>query len=225
MKAMRIVIPVAVVLAITGCSGEDAAENLIEQQIESESGEDVDIDFDDGGISIQTEDGGISIETDDEGNVSIQTEDGEMSIDSDGNQTVIQTDDGEMSIDSDDGETVIQSEDGETVIGSSTGELPDDFPSEIPMPGDLAIEYTQSMSGADGQTFLIGGTSNGAYEDVSGAYIAALEAAGFSQQQLITTPDGNFFSYDNGTWNLGGSVSVDDGATAFVMTVTPSAGG
>ena len=65
---MRILIPFAVVLGITGCSSEDAAEKLIERQIESESGEDVDIDFDDGDISIQTEDGGISIETDEEGN-------------------------------------------------------------------------------------------------------------------------------------------------------------
>lgn len=224
MKSMRILIPVAVVLGITGCGGDDLAENVLEQQIESESGEDVDIDFDDGDISIQTEDGGISIETDDEGNISIQTEDGEMSIDSDGDQTVIQSDDGEMSIDSEDGEMVIQSEDGETIIGSSTGELPDDFPSEVPVPDDLAIEYTQSMSGAGGQTFLIGGTSSGAYGDVSDEYIAALEAAGFSQQQLITTPDGNVFFYDNGTWNVQGSASVDDGTTAFAMTVTPSMG-
>ena len=38
-------------------------------------------------------------------------------------------------------------------------------------------------------------------------YLAVLEASGFTQQQLITTPDGSFFAYDNGTWTVGGSIS------------------
>jgi hypothetical protein len=167
----------------------------------------------------------MSIETDDDGNISIQTEDGEMSIDSDGNQTVIQTEDGEMSIDSDGDQTVIQSDDGTTIIGSSTGELPDNFPDEVPVPSSVVFEYTQAMSSPDGQMFVVGGTSSSSHEDVSAEYIAALEAAGFSQEQLLTTPEGSFFAYDNGTWAVGGSASDDDGATAFAMTVTPSSGG
>ena len=57
-------------------------------------------------------------------------------------------------------------------------------------------------------------------------YLAALEATGFSQQQLTTTPDGSFFLYDNGTWTVSGSAADDnDGGTGLAITVTPSSGG
>ena len=149
---------------------------MLERQIESGSGEDVDIDFDDGDISIQTEDGEFSIETDEDGNVSIQSGDGQMSIDSDGDQTVIESDD------------------GSTIISSSGSELPDEFPDDVPMPIGIALEYTQAMSTPEGETFVVGGTVDGDHGDVIDQYVAALEAAGFTQQQLTTTPDGSFFA-------------------------------
>jgi hypothetical protein len=205
----RTVLFLSVVALVTaGCSGDKLAENVLERQIESESGGDVDIDFDDGDISIQTEDGKFSIETDEDGNISIES------------------DDGQMSIDSDDGETVIESEDGTMVIGSSGGELPDDFPDDLPLPDDVSFDFNQTMSDPGGQTFIVGGNIDGDLGDVLDQYIAALEAAGYSQQQLMTTPDGSFFGYDNGTWTVGGSTSDNfEGGTAFVMTVTPSSGG
>ena len=222
MRFRWMIVPAAAALVHAGCSGEDLAESVIERQIESESGEDVDIDFEDGEISIQTEDGEIVMQSED-GEISIQTEDGEIVMQSDGDQTVIQSDDGEIVMQSDGDETTFQSEDGEVVIGSSTGELPDDFPSEIPLPDGLAIEYTQSMSMDEGQSFIVGGNVGGDIGDVMDEYVTSLEAAGFTQLQLTTMPEGGFFAYDNGTWGVGGSVGEGaDGAAAFVITVTPA---
>jgi hypothetical protein len=204
MKSRWLMIPTAAVLVLTSCSGEDVAESVIERQIESGSDGDVDVDIDDGEISIQTEDG-------------------EVVMRSDGDQTIIQTEDGEVVMESDGEQTVIQSEDGEMIIGSSSGDLPDDFPPEIPMPDDIAIEYTQSMSLEEGQSFVLGGEVDGDVADVLDDYVAALESAGFTQLQLTTMPDGGFFAYDNGTWAVGGSVGEgSEGGAAFVITVTPA---
>ena len=205
MKASMSVAVVAGVL-LTGCSGEGIAEKAIENQIESESGEDVDVDLDNG-------------------NFSIQTEDGEFSVQSDGDQTIIQTEDGDVVMQSEDGQTIIQSDDG-TLIGSASGDLPDDFPGDLPLPDGAVFEYTQQMTTPEGQTFILGGSVPGSHGDVLDAYVAALEAAGFTQQQLTTTPDGGYYAYDNGTWTIGGTASEgDDGMTALAITVTPSSGG
>ena len=221
MKSQWLMIPAVTVLVLSSCSGEDLAESVIERQIESESGDDVDVDIDDGEISIQTEDGEVVMQSDD-GEISIQTEDGEFVMQSDGDQTVIQTEDGEVVMQSDGDQTVIQSDDGTMVIGSSGGDLPDDFPPEVPMPDSLALEYTQSMSLPEGQSFVVGGNVDGDVADVLAAYVAALESAGFTQLQLMTTPDGGFFAYDNGTWAVGGSIGEGSDGAAFVITVAPA---
>ena len=83
-------------LALAACSGEDLAERVVENRLEAETGEDVDIDFDDGDFSVRTEDGEITFDADEDGNVSISGS----------------SEDGEFSIESEDGETVIESEDG-----------------------------------------------------------------------------------------------------------------
>ena len=203
MKSQWLMIPAATVLVLSSCSGEDLAESVIERQIESESGDDVDVDIDDGEISIQTEDGKVVMQ-------------------SDGDQTVIRTEDGEVVMQSDGDETVIQSDDGTMIIGSSGGDLPDDFPPEVPVPDGLAPEYTQSMSLPEGQSFVVGGNVDGDVADVLAAYVVTLESAGFTQLQLTTMPDGGFFAYDNGTWAVGGSVSEGTAGAAFVITVTPA---
>ncbi len=203
---MKVTMSVAVLatVVLTGCSGESIAEKAIENQIESESGEDVDIDLDGGDFSIQTEDG-------------------EFSIQSDGDQAIIQTEDGEVVFQSDGEQTIIQSDDGNTVIGSASGDLPDDFPNEVPIPDGAVFEYTQQMTTPEGQNFIVGGSVEGSPGEALSNYVAALEAAGFEQQQLTTTPDGGFFAYQSGNWITSGTMSTgNDGMTAFGMTVVPS---
>ena len=191
----------------TGCSGEDLAEKVIEDRIEAESGEDVDIDFDDGDFSIQTEDGEFSVDIDeDDGNISISGV-GE---------------DGDFSIQSEDGETVIESEDGSAVM-SSSGDLPDGFPGAVPMPDDLTIQLSQAIDTQDGTVFSISGEISGSPSEVTDDYIGRLEAAGFSQMQLTTTPDAGFFVYQNDEYDVGGSVAAggDDGTSFISINVSP----
>jgi hypothetical protein len=95
---------VGLVLIGTGCSGEKLAEKIAENRIEAEGGGDVDIDFDDGDVSIKT---------DDDGNVSI------LGSGQDG--------DGNIRIDSENGETVVEGDDG-TAVFSQSGDLPDASP-------------------------------------------------------------------------------------------------
>lgn len=75
MKNMKtLVLAVAVVVAVTACgsddgsdgSSDDAAEALIEQIIEQAGDGDVDIDTDDGQITLTDEDGSFEISTDDD---------------------------------------------------------------------------------------------------------------------------------------------------------------
>ncbi len=66
-----------------GCLGQKIAERVteevIEKAIESEGGGDVEIDLDDGKITIQGDDGEVNISADDE-TIEIQSDDGEVTI-------------------------------------------------------------------------------------------------------------------------------------------------
>ncbi len=203
-------LPVAAAVALAGCGGEDIAENIIEDRIEAESGEDVDIDFDDGDVSFRTEDGEIRIDVDEDG-------DGSISISG-------SSDDGDISIQSEDGETIIQSDDGTTIIGSESGELPEGFPGEVPLPDGFTIDYSQATTTPDGQAFFVGGQAPGDPAAVTDDYVAARTDAGFEQAQVTTMPDGSFFAFDAGEFQIGGSISEgpDADTSDVVINVTPS---
>lgn len=203
---------VGLALVATACSGEDIAEriaeNQIEKQIEAEGGGDVDIDLDSGNFSVKTEDGEFSIQTDGDGNVSIQGggEDG----------------DGSFTIESEDGETVVESDDG-TAVFTQGGELPEGFPSEIPVPNDFVVIYAQSASSDEGQGFSVAGTSSVPVADVTADTQAALDAAGYEQQQVTTTPDGSLLVYSGPSYDVMVAIGTgSDGETSVTMTVTPS---
>lgn len=203
---------VSVALAVVaGCSGEDIAESIIEQGLEREGGGDVDVDLDlhDGGISIETEEGEISIETDEDGNVVIEGE-GE---------------DGDVSIRSEDGETVIESDDGTMVIEQGGAGLPEGFPSDVPLPDALTVQISQSSSMDGRESWFVGGEVDAESGEVLGDLVAALESAGFGRQMLTETPEGAIFSYDDGTWQVAGTVGSDGSGTAIALTVGPSSSG
>ncbi|MBT3320044.1 MAG: hypothetical protein HN389_09815 [Clostridia bacterium] len=72
MKKILFVLLIALlVMGLIACANarEKAAENLIEEMIEKESGEKIDIDIDDGGdsITMETEEGEMTIEGDEDG--------------------------------------------------------------------------------------------------------------------------------------------------------------
>lgn len=202
----RLTVVAAAVLAVAaGCSSEDIAERAIERQLENEAGQDVDIDLDDGNIRIETEDGTIEMNSDGDGNISIEGGDGNVSIDSE------------------DGVTVIESDDGTATISQGAG-VPDDFPESVPLPEGFTPEFSQSLSSADGDGWVLGGEIEGSPAEVGEAYAAALEAAGFERLQLTETTDAWLFTYDDGTYTVNGmaGAGTDGDATYFNVTVAES---
>lgn len=227
--AAVLAVPVAAAAA-AGCGGgEKLTESFIEDRIESESGQDVDLDFDlDGGnFSIQTPDGELNIQTDADGNVLIEggDESGDFSIRSDEEGNVsVEGPDGEtqdFSIQSDSDGMVIESDEGTAVIGSGS-EVPADFPGAVPLPDGMELQYSQSMTAEGTTTFLLSGVVGAAPSDVLAAYAATLEGAGFAQQQLTTTPDGGFFAYADDAWSVSGAMGADGDAGGTSVTITVS---
>ena len=70
-KILFVLVIVVMTVGLVACMGarENAVENMIENMIERESGEKVDIDFDDGGdgVTIKTEEGEVTVQDDDSG--------------------------------------------------------------------------------------------------------------------------------------------------------------
>jgi hypothetical protein len=200
---------VMLVMAATSCSGQDLAESIVENRIESESGEDVDIEFGDDGLSIQTEDGEFSLDIDQDG---------------DGNVSVTGSDEeGEFTIEAEDGEMTIESEEGSSTF-SSSGDMPEGFPSDVPLPDDFNVQFSQVADTPEGQSFVLNGEVDGAPQPIMESYVAVLEGAGYGQQMLTTTPDSGFFVYDNGTYDVAGQVvaGIDAGKSTMNVTVSPS---
>lgn len=197
--SIKIAAAVAACLAFSACGAiaEKITEEGAERIIEAETGEDVELDFDngDGSFSVQTEDGSFSLNED--GDFVVTGEDGEVFtgsadddglvvLDEDGNSVVDVSGDGET------GEITMQGEDGESVFRMVT-EIPAEWPSEVPRPEGLTIESGSFVS-ADGETVMTvlgvpGG--DGAIRYVE-AYTAALESS-----SMIET--GRFDSASDGT--------------------------
>lgn len=194
----------AVVMGIVlgACSGEDLAERVVENQLEAESGEDVDIDIDDGDFSVRTEEGEITFDADDDGGVSVSGS----------------SEDGEFSIESDDGETVFESEDGSATV-SSSGDVPEGFPSSVPLPSGLTILVSQAVDMDGEQNYIISGSVDDDAAQVARTYIDQLEAAGFEQIQLTETSGAVFFGCDDGEHYVGGAAAPDG---SFTLNVGPT---
>lgn len=198
---------VGVVAVGSGCGGDKLAEKLVEDRIEAEGGGDVDIDFDGGDLSIKTEDGEFSIKTDSDGNVSVQG----SGQDGDGNFT----------IDSENGETVFEGEDG-TAVFSQNGDLPEDFPGEIPVPDHVTIVFAQSATSGEGTGYAIAGTTARSIGDVSAEMQSSLEANGFSQEQLTTTPDGSIMVYRSASYVVTAIIGESSETTSLTLNVAPA---
>ena len=169
------------VLTTVGC-GKSPTEIGVEKIIESQTGGDVDLDFDDdGGYSIKTEDGSMTI--DEDGNFEVVDKDGEVitgSGDSDGNMT-FEGDDGSFTM-------------------SQGSDIPDEWPSDVPIPDGFAVSSSSVMGdGADGTAITLGGTTDDGEAFASG-YAAALAAAGFESDSEYSTDDMYTASYTNDAW-------------------------
>lgn len=228
-RSVRALAVVAAVAVVAGCSSEDFAERIVENQIENqlerEGGGDVDIDLGSGEFRVETEDGVVEMVTDEDGNMRIQSEDGviEMQTDEDGNVS-IEGDgvDGEFSIDSEDGVTVFEGEDGSATF-SQGADIPDDFPGSVPLPGGLVTEFSQTMAMDEGDTWSIYGTIDAAPGDIGPGYLEALDGAGFERQSVTETTDAYIFTFDDGAYTVTGMVGDNgDGSSYVNLTVSTS---
>lgn len=193
-------------LVVTGCSGEDAAESILENALENESGEDVDIDFDDGNISIETDEGTFKMNADGEGGFEIEGS----------------GDDGEFSISGDDGQIEFETEDGSGTI-TTGGDVPDGFP-EIPLPEGMTVVVSQQSDMPDGVAYVLALTAPGDFSAYVDELVAYFDASGYTQQSLTTTPDGAFFAYVSDERTIAGGATADDstGGMSVNFTVGPS---
>lgn len=221
----RISLVVGACLAFSACGAiaEKVTEEGAERILESESGGNVDLDFNngDGSFSVKTEDGGFSF--DEDGNFVVTDQDGSVFTGSASEDQIVVTDQNgdpvlDVTGDGDNGELSIQGDDGEAVYRVVT-EIPSEWPSNIPRPEGLAIEGGTYIS-ADGESMIsIIGTPSGSAVDYTDKYLVAVAAAGWTETgRYDQSADGSVTAqrtYERDGWalNING---YDDGDTAMV---------
>lgn len=116
--------------------------------------------------AIESETGGdVDIDTDGDGSFNIETEDGTISSDGDGN-VEIDTEDGSFS--------------------AGTGEVPEAWPSDIPLPDDLTVLSSTELDSSDGRLILVSGTTGTSAADLLDEYRSALSGWTVSGESTST---------------------------------------
>lgn len=202
----------AVAIATTGCGRlvERATEEAVEKAIESDSGEDVEIDFSDGEIRVESDEGDVTFSADengvqidgtdadgndfsvdaDENGLEVESENG-SSLDIDDDGTFVATDEnGEVFTGEadDDGGFTVEGSDGEAVFATSEG-IPEQWPSDVPEPDGLSDVSGTYFSEGNDLSIIITGTASGDLRDVFDAYAKDLEDAGFEEESTFTQGD------------------------------------
>jgi hypothetical protein len=243
LRSIAIVGVLASTVAGCGKIAEKASEEAVEQAIESEGGEDVEIDFSDDGLTVESQEGdltftadedGVQIDgTDAEGNdfsldgdesgIEIESEDGNGSLDIDDDGTFTVTDEnGEVvtgEVDSD-GETVefsVDGENGDDASFSTSEGIPDEWPSDVPEPEGLEEVSGSFFSDGTDETVLVTGKAdsdaNGFFDD----YVARLLDDGFTEQSMYSQPEIVNGSYIRGDLTVTVSAENIDGAGTEVV--------
>ncbi len=204
----------------SACSGQDLAESIAENQIENETGENIDLDFTDGGVAIQTEDGSMTVDAD--GNMVIESPEGSIVANVDG--------DGNVQMTGDDGQTVninteaggdyqASSEDGQ-FTASSGGEVPDEFPSDIVIPVGFEVTTSSVMGDSETQIVSMTMTSASSVPDTVAALSGSLQAAGYTQESETTAGDSVFAAHSKGESQVVTTYNLDsDGDTVVGISV------
>ncbi len=219
-------------LALSACGAitEKVTEEGTERIIESESGENVELDFDngDGSFSVQSEDGSFSVNedgefvvTDADGSVfaGTSTDDGLVVTDANGEEVV------NVSGDADGGELTIQSEGEGDAVYRVVTEIPAEWPTDVPRPEDLAVE-AGSYTSADAMTIMtvVGTPDNGDAAEYADTYSSALAAAGLTESgRFDSSADGNQNvqrTYESDAWTVSIIGVVDASANTVSISVS-----
>ena len=135
--------------------------------------------------------------------------------------------DGQVDVDSDDGEITVETEDGSATL-SSSGDLPEGFPSAVPvLEGD--ITFSQSIStGESGTSYTVLVDVSDTVADAFSEVKSDMTAAGFETTSETTV------STDDGAWSTATFTSADHqvivsvtdagDTTTVSYGVTPAAG-
>lgn len=236
---------VALASLTAGCGkiAERATEEAVERAVEADTGGDVDVDFSDDGISVQSDEGdftlnvdedGVAIEgTDadgndfsldaDEGGVNAEGGDGTFDLDSDGNFTV--TDEngevttGEVSADDNSLDFTVEGDDGNAVFNSGEG-IPDQWPSDVPRPEGLTEIFGTYIADESGENVVVTGSTGDSAQDAFDTYAARLVDAGFTEDSKLNQGTEFYnatFSRGDTTVNLTAQSTGD--STDVVITV------
>jgi hypothetical protein len=183
--------------ALAEIFGALGLEELIEENAEG----DVDVEFGEDGLSVESEDGTFSI--DEDGSFSVTDEDGEETT-------------GEIDIDGSDGDMSIESDEG-SVEFSSGSELPEDWPTDVPEPEGVAIQQAMTFSEDEGSSIIVSGSIEGSGEEWANAYGGQLEGAGFEEESKFTSGGDVTAFYRRGTMGIAVvSITTDVGTTISV---------
>lgn len=234
----------AVAIATTGCGRliEKATEEGIERAIEADSGEDVEIDFDDGQIRVESSEGDITFSADENGvNIEGTDADGnDFSVDADESGLEAQGGDGSsLDIDEDgtfvatdetgevitgevdeDGGFRVEGSDGEAVFSSSEG-IPDEWPNDVPEPEGLADVTGTYFAGDGALSIIVTGTASGGFRDEFDRYTDELVDAGFEEESSFTQGEETASStYLRGDRRVTVSIQSVGGASEMVVALS-----
>jgi len=226
MHGVKLAAVVAACVAFSACGAiaEKATEKGAERIIESQTGENVDLDFDsgDGSFSVKTEDGSFAV--DEDGNFVVTDQDGSVFTGSASDDGLVVLDDNgdpvlNVSGDANGGELTVQGGDGEAIYRNIT-DIPAEWPSDVPRPEGMNVEGGAFVQ-ADGETALtlLGTPSNDAI-DYTNAYGNALTAAGLTETgRYDQSSDGGTTAqrtFENANWTLNINGYVDGDSTNMV---------
>ncbi|HUF97001.1 MAG TPA: hypothetical protein VMM60_02655 [Ilumatobacter sp.] len=191
------------------CSGDDLAESIVERQIEAETGDDVDFQINDGGMTFESEEGSMTVDAD--GNMIIESPEGSILVNADG-----------------DGNVEMIGEDGEsTYTATAGGDLPDEFPTDIAIPGGFILLDSSVMGDATMSLVTVAFGTNDSVDDAGTAITASLEAAGYERQQFVDQDSMLYITYLRGEETVTVTVadepsgSGQDNVVSMVVQLVP----
>ncbi len=213
----------AVALLSVGCG--EIAENLVEEgvekAIESDTGENVELDFDgEDGLTIETDEGSMTI--DEDGSFVIEGADGEVVTGetTDDGYTVSDEDGNAVfDVDEENGVVTAETEDGSFTSGPG---IPDAWPGSVPEPAGLE-DINGSTITTDGQILMTatGTASQGATEYFE-SYAASLEDDGYERSSYFESDGVRQGSYENGEYTI--NLVGDDGSSTIAITLMSAPG-
>jgi hypothetical protein len=204
-------------LTAVGCGGgssDKAAEQAIQDAC-ANSGQNCSVDVNGNAINVSTADGAVSVDAN--GNVVVKDANG--NVVASGNAGDSSSSDANSSASGDDQQMTITNGTDTFNIGSG-GDIPDSFPSDVPLPDDYTVQTTMDASGIVSVSLLVPTDLAGSTDSVKSAF----EAAGWNTDTAMTSTDGSWFSFTKGTNTV--SVVIAEDATAggsdIIYSVTPT---